>query len=413
MPSKRDYSRQIMERSDILATHSTDAGRITRPYATPALVSARSQLEQWMTEAGMTIRADNIGNLVGRFDAAPNAVGAKTFLIGGHFDSVVDAGRYDGALGVLSGIAAVQQLHDTGARLPFAIEVVAFADEEGNRFHTSFLGSSPVAGLWDPAWLTLEDDDGVTLEQAIREFGGDPHAIAQDAFDPDSLLGFIEVHIEQGPVLQDRGLPVAAVSSITGSDRATIVLHGMAGHAGTVPMTLRRDALAGAADLVLAIEQIGNATPDLVATVGKLDLAPGASNVIPGRVELTLDLRHPDPEMRSTAIGSVRERLQQIVERRELVPEWVDSPSFSETTCDSGLTDLLRAAIAAEGVEPLSLFSGAGHDAITLANITPVTMMFVRCKDGISHNPAESIMEDDVEVALHVLNRFLSTIGLK
>lgn len=410
MPSTRDYARQIMERCDVLATHSMDEGRITRPYGTPALAGARDRLAVWMAEAGMTTRVDNIGNLAGRYEAEPHAIDARTFLIGGHFDSVVDAGRYDGTLGILSGIAAVQHLHDTDTRLPFAVEVVAFADEEGNRFHTSFLGSSPVAGLWDPEWLSLKDDDGVSLEQAIREGGGDSRAIANDAFDPGSLLGFIEVHIEQGPVLQDRGLPVAAVSSITGSDKATIVLHGIAGHAGTVPMTLRRDALAGAAELVLGIEQIGSSAPGLVATVGKLDVAPGASNVIAGRVELSLDLRHPDPEVRSGAVGEVRDQLEEIAARRGLQADWIESPSFSETACDPGLSELLREAIAAEGVEPLSLFSGAGHDAITLATIAPVTMMFVRCKDGISHNPAESITEDDVGVALRVLNRFLTAV---
>ncbi len=411
MPSTREYARQLMERCDVLAVHTMDEGRITRPYGTTALANARTQLTEWMRDAGMSTRVDNIGNLFGRYDADPAATDPKTFLIGGHIDSVVDAGRYDGILGILSGIAAVRRLLDAKTRLLFAIEVVAFADEEGNRFHTSFLGSSPAAGLWDHSWLTLKDDDGVTLEEAIRRSGGDPDALAGDALNPASLLGFIEVHIEQGPVLQDRDLPVAAVSSITGSDRATILLHGMAGHAGTVPMTLRRDALVGAAELVLAIEQIGRSVPDLVATVGKLDVEPGASNVIAGRIELTLDLRHPDPKARSLANLDVRDRLQEIVSRRGLVSEWIDSPGFSDTACDPTLTDLLRDAIAAEGSEPISLFSSAGHDAITLATITPVTMMFVRCMNGISHNPAELIVEDDIEVALRVLNRFLVTVA--
>lgn len=411
MPSTRDYASQIMERCDVLATHSMDEGRITRPYGTPALASARTQLTAWMRDAGMTTRVDNVGNLFGRYDAEQATTEPMTFLIGGHVDSVVDAGCYDGILGVLSGIAAVQCLSDSRNRLPYAIEVVAFADEEGNRFHTSFLGSSPVAGLWDPSWLALEDDAGITLEEAIRGGGGDPAAVGGDALDPESRLGFIEVHIEQGPVLQDRGLPVAAVSSITGSDRATIALHGMAGHAGTVPMALRRDALTGAAELVLAIERVGASVPNLVATVGKLDVVPGASNVIAGRAEITLDLRHPDPEIRSRGIADIRDRLQEIAARRQLDPVWVDSPSFGETACDPALTEVLRESIADEGVEPMSLFSGAGHDAITMARVIPVSMMFVRCKDGISHNPAELIVEDDVEVALRVLNRLLATIG--
>lgn len=407
MPSMRDHASQIMRRSDALAAFTTVEGQITRPYGTVALLEARAQLDTWMRAAGMTTRTDNVGNLIGRYDADGTASAPITFLVGGHFDSVVDAGQYDGTLGILSGIAVVKHLHETDRRLPFAIEVVAFADEEGNRFHTSFLGSSPVAGLWDPAWLDLEDDAGVSLEAGIRSIGGDPHAIAADAIDPETVLGFIEVHIEQGPVLQDRNLPVAAVSSITGSLRATIEFTGVAGHAGTVPMTLRRDALSGAAELVLAVETIGGSEPDLVATVGKLESSPGASNVISGHANLKLDLRHPDPVVRTRAFASIRERAGEIASRRKLELHWTNSPSFTETPCDAGLTQTLRTAIAGEGIEPLSLFSGAGHDAITMSNIGPVTMMFVRCRDGISHNPAESIDEPDVEVALRVLLRFL------
>lgn len=407
MPTMRDHARQIMNRSDELAAFTAVEGQTTRPYGAGALLGARDQLAIWMRAAGMATRTDNVGNLIGRHEADAQVPAPKTFLIGGHFDSVVDAGRYDGTLGILCGIAVVEQLRETGQRLPFAIEVIAFADEEGNRFHTSFLGSSPVAGLWDPAWLALEDDDGVRLEAGIRSMGGDPHAVAADAIDPATVLGFIEVHIEQGPVLQDRNLPVAAVSTITGSLRATIELGGVAGHAGTVPMTLRRDALAGAAELVLVVEAIGGSEPNLVATVGKLESAPGASNVIPGHAHLTLDLRHPDGSVRTRAFTMVRERAESIAARRGLALDWTASPSFAETPCDPDLTDRLRTAIAAEGIAPLSLFSGAGHDAITMSRLGPVTMLFVRCRDGISHNPAESIDEPDVEAALNVLLRFL------
>ncbi len=411
MPSMRDHADQIMRRSDELAAFTMVEGQITRPYGTTALLDARAQLDAWMQAAGMRTRTDNAGNLIGRYDPDPLIPDPMTFLIGGHFDSVVDAGRYDGTLGILTGIAVVEHLHDAGQRLPFAIEVIAFADEEGNRFHTSFLGSSPVAGLWDPAWLALEDDTGVSLEDGIRSMGGDPYAIATDAVDPATVLGFIEVHIEQGPVLQDRNLPVAAVSSITGSLRATIEFTGVAGHAGTVPMTLRHDALAGAAELVLAVEAIGGSEPDLVATVGKLESSPGASNVIPGLAHLTLDLRHPDAVVRERAFARVREEAGEIAGRRSLALDWVDSPGFAETLCDARLTEQLRTAIAEEGIEPLSLFSGAGHDAITMSHLGPVTMMFVRCRDGISHNPAESIDRPDVEVALRVLLRFVLDVG--
>jgi allantoate deiminase len=412
MPTPEHLAAEIMDRCDVLATFTMDEGRITRPYGTPALAAARDRVAAWMHDAGMTTRVDNVGNLFGRFEAADGASQPRTFLLGGHIDSVVDAGRYDGTLGVLTGIAAVQALHDVGERLPFAIEVVAFADEEGNRFHTSFLGSSPVAGLWNPDWLGLADDTGITLRDGIAAFGGNPDALAGDTLDPASLLGFLEVHIEQGPVLQERNLPVATVSGITGSTKGEISLRGQAGHAGTVPMTHRRDALAGAAEVVLAIEAVGRDNPNLVATVGKLDIAPGASNVIPGDAHLTLDLRHPDPGTRAGAIAAIREQAVAIAASRGLILDWSDAPSFAETPCDPGLTSLLDDAIRAEGLEAIRLFSGAGHDAVTLAHIAPVAMLFVRCRDGISHNPAESIVKDDVAVALRVLARFLrSRVG--
>ncbi len=404
-------ARQIMERSDDLATCTMVPGQVTRPYATPALWDAREHLQTWMQAAGLVTRVDAFGNLIGRYEADPAVDSPRTLLINGHFDSVVDAGKYDGTLGILAGIAAVQHLGDAGVRLPFAIEVLAIADEEGNRFRSSFLGASSLAGKWDPTWLDLTDDDGTTLRETITAFGSDPDTIGDMTFDPATLLGFIEVHIEQGPVLEARNLPVAAVSSITGASRATIVVEGMAGHAGTVPMDLRRDALVAAAELVLAIEQIGLSEENLVATVGQMQVSPGASNVIPGRVEFTLDLRHANPAVRERAVAHLRSRLDGVASTRGVTIEWIDSPGFAGITCDPQLTTLLEGAIEAAGYEPLSLYSGAGHDALAFASITPVTMLFVRCREGISHNPAESIDEADVAVALDVLDRFIQSLA--
>ncbi len=401
----------IMDRCDALAAFTTEEGRITRLYGTPTLAAAREEVAEWMTLAGMTTRVDQVGNLFGRYEGARPE--ARTFLIGGHIDSVVNAGRYDGILGVLTGIAAVEALRDASARLPFAIEVVAFADEEGNRFSTSFLGSSPVAGIWNPAWLSLADASGITLGEAIVGFGGDPGQIADDALDPESLLGFIEIHIEQGPVLQDRNLPVAVVSAITGAEKASIALAGQAGHAGTVPMGLRRDALAGAAEIVLAIEDAGNEHDGLVATVGTLAVNPGSTNVIPGDVTMSLDLRHPDPGIRASSVAAIRERASAIAGERGLTLTWTSLPGFAETTCDAELAETLANAIRTEGYDPIRMFSGAGHDAVTLSRITPVSMLFVRCRDGISHNPLESIVVHDVEVALRVLDRFLQAIAAR
>ena len=407
----RSRADRITERCDLLARESAEDGKITRLYGTPELRAARDLLQGWMRAAGMTTRIDHAGNLIGRYEAASTVADAKTFIIGGHWDSVRDAGRYDGTLGVLSGIAAVEGLQEAGSRLDVAIEVMAFADEEGVRFHTAFLGSSPVAGSFDPAWLAMTDDEGITLGEAILEFGGDPDRLVDDALDPDDVLGFIEVHIEQGPVLQDRDVPVAVVTGITGSARAEIEFTGIAGHAGTIPMTLRRDALTGSAELILAVERVGRSVEGLVATVGKLEAEPGASNVVAGHTRQTLDLRHPDPDVRARAIDELNEVVREIGERRSLEAVWHDSPGFAETPSDPALNQALRDAIEGEGYPVVELFSGAGHDAVTMAAITPVTMMFVRCKDGISHNPAESVTIDDVAAAIAVLDRLLGSIA--
>ena len=409
--SSQERAARIMDRCDRLARESAEVGKISRLYGTPELRAARDLLDGWMREAGMTTRIDNVGNLIGRYEADPAVADPKTLIIGGHWDSVRDAGRYDGTLGVLSGIAAVEGLHDAGTRLAAAIEVMAFADEEGVRFHTALLGSAPIAGGFDPAWLAMTDDAGITLGEAIRTFGGDPEAIPGDARAPEDLLGFIEVHIEQGPVLQERDVPVGVVTGITGSARAEITFTGMAGHAGTIPMSSRRDALTGSAEFILAVERVGRSVEGLVATVGKLDAEPGASNVVAGRTVQTLDLRHPDPDVRDRAVDELDRAVKEIGERRNLEWAWHDSPCFAETPSDPVLTGTLRKAIEGESIPVVELFSGAGHDAVTMATITPVTMLFVRCKDGISHNPAESVMVEDVAAAVAVLDRFVASVA--
>ena len=404
-------ARLVMERCDILAGHSTEEGRITRPYGTPALNAAREEIDAWMRAAGMTTHVDAIGNLIGRYDAAAESAGGQqTFVLGGHFDSVRDAGRYDGPLGVLTAIAAVERLHAAGKRLPMALEVIAFAEEEGLRYGTTFLTSSPLGGTWDPAWLSRQDANGVSLEQAIRDAGGDPATVPDLARTGDSLLGFLEVHIEQGPILQEQGLPVAVVSGITGSARAEITFTGMAGHAGTVPMRSRRDARAAAAEFVLEVERAGLSRGNLVATVGQLAVEPGATNVIAGRTTLSLDLRHPDPDVRERTIGGLMDAANAIAGRRSVDVSWTDTGGFHETPSDGTLNRLLGEAIADQGIEVLEIFSGAGHDAVSMAEITPVTMLFVRCKDGISHNPLESITTEDVAVALQVLDDFIDRL---
>ena len=351
----------------------------------------------------MTVSRDNIGNLRGRYMGE----GRSTLLLGSHLDSVRDAGKYDGPLGVLVAIAAVQRLHDAGRRLPFAIEVLVFADEEGLRYGSTYLGSRAMAGHFNLADMERRDAGGISMSDAIRAFGGDPDRIAEDVLSPDGLAGYIEVHIEQGPVLEARGLAVGVVSAIAGQDRMRITFTGEAGHAGTVPVEQRRDALVVAAMFVVAVEQEARRRPGLVATVGQLEVHPGASNVIPGRVDLTLDVRHANDTVRLEASQRMIEDAHTLAEGRGLAVDVRPVSERAAVSCSPRMIALLREAIGPDAVE---LASGAGHDGVYIAELTEIGMLFVRCKGGISHNPAESVSEADVAVAIEVLSRFLELL---
>src|SRR5712691_3412472 len=333
----------VMERCDILGGYSEEPGILTRRYGTPAMRQVNERVAAWMQDAGMTVRQDNAGNLVGRYEAS--SAGARTLLLGSHLDTVRDAGKYDGPLGVLTALACVQRLHDRQERLPFAIEIFAFADEEGLRFHSSYLGSKVVAGTFEPATLRLADSEGVTLAEAMRTFGGNPDILQASKRDGSDLLGYLEVHIEQGPVLEALNLPVGVVSSIAGQSRISVHFSGEAGHAGTVPMALRHDALCAAAEFVLAVEALGRNLPGLVATVGQASVQPGASNVIPGKVTLSLDVRHQENEVRELVNDQLEEMAREICDTRELSLDWQLLQEHKTIPCAPGLTKLLEQAI--------------------------------------------------------------------
>jgi allantoate deiminase len=394
----------VLDRADRLAACSEEPGRLTRRFATPALAEAGDLVLGWMRDAGMTARRDAIGNVIGRWEP-PRGAPARTLLLGSHLDTVRDAGRYDGMLGVLVALACVERLRDA----PFAVEVLGFADEEGVRYGTAYLGSSVVAGAFDPEALARRDADAVAMADAIAAFGGDPAALDGARRDRGDLLGYVEVHIEQGPVLEAEDLPVGVVTGIAGQTRAEVAFTGVAGHAGTVPMALRRDALAGAAELVTAAE--ARATDGLVATVGELTVEPGASNVIPGRVALSLDVRHLDDATRAAAVADLRERAEGIAATRELELEWTAVQATEAVACSPALTAELEAAVADAGVRLARLPSGAGHDAAVMSRLCEVAMLFVRCAGGISHNPAEAVAAEDVAVAIDVTGRLLDRLG--
>lgn len=377
---------------------------IFRPFATDAMRRVHELVSGWMREAGMTVARDNIGNLRGRYEGT----GGATLLLGSHLDSVRDAGRFDGPLGVIVAIAAVQRLHGEGRKLPFAVEVLAFADEEGVRYGTTYLGSRAVAGTLDEADLYRRDAQGISMAEAIRSFGGDPDRIADDRWHGGDLLGYVEVHIEQGPVLEDRGLPAGVVRAIAGQDRMVVTFTGEAGHAGTVPMDRRRDALVVAAMFVIAIEQEARAHEGLVATVGRLEVRPGGTNVIPGQVGLSVDVRHADDAARLASAQRIIAGAHALAEGRGLTAEVASVSENAAVACAPRLIELM--ARAAGGDVPL-LVSGAGHDAVPMSSLTDVGMLFVRCKGGVSHNPAESVTAEDVGVAIDVLGRFLELLA--
>ena len=401
-----------MARSDALgvAPYSDMEGGLFRAWLSPAFAATHEAVGGWMAEAGMTVRTDAATNLVGRYEGT--TPDAPALLIGSHIDSVNDAGRYDGPLGVMLGIECVAALSVSARRLPFAIEVIAFGDEEGSRFPAPMLTSRAVAGGFDPATLAVVGRDGMTVGQALTASRFPPERFADAARSPGSVIAYLEAHIEQGPALEADGLSVGIVTGIAAQLRYRVVIEGMAGHAGTSSMALRRDALTAAAEAVLAVERIGSAGPDdLVATVGRLDVTPGAVNVIPGHVDFSLDIRALDHAVRDAAAEAILAELKTIAARRGVGLVAKQVHQLSASPCDPQLMDLLAAAMAAESLPERRLASGAGHDAMVMASLCPTAMLFIRCAGGISHNPAEAVDPADVEIALRVMLGFIEKFG--
>ncbi len=389
-----------------VSPYSDMADGLYRAYLTPAYVHAQDALAGWMEEAGMAVRRDPAANLIGRYDGLGPA--APALLIGSHIDSVKDAGRYDGPLGIMLGVEAVAALHRAGRRQPFPIEIIAFGDEEGSRFPAAMLTSRAVAGTLKAEALDLRDGDGVALVDA----GVDVGAYLSAARAPGTTLAYLEAHIEQGPVLEAQGLALGTVTGIAAQLRYQVMVRGMAGHAGTTSMPLRRDALAGAAEAMLAIEGIARAdASDLVATVGRIEAMPGAANVIPGEVRFTIDVRSGDEARRDRAAEAMIVALNTIAGRRGLDVTTTLVHDLPASPCDPHLIDLMDAAIGGTGQPPFRLVSGAGHDAMVMAALCPTAMLFIRCRHGISHNPAEHVDPADAERALQAMLGFIDRLG--
>jgi len=399
----------VMDWAEQLGAISDDATGLTCAYMTPAHQRTAARIADWMRGAGMRVHIDAVGNVVGRYAAA--TAGAPVLITGSHYDTVRDGGKYDGRLGILLPIALVRALHGRGERLPYELEVVAFSEEEGVRFRSTFLGSSALAGSFDPALLDALDADGVSLRAALEAAGHDPAAIPAIARERASLLGFVEVHIEQGPVLLERGLPLGVVSAIAGSSRYLVELTGAAGHAGTTPMHLRRDAAAAAAEIVLLVERRCSGHGALVGTVGQLEVPGGSVNVIPGACRLSLDIRAGDDALRLAAVDEILAGVKTICTRRGIDHRLWKLLEADAAPCAPRLMDALGESIERAGLPRFDLPSGAGHDAMRMAQLTDVAMLFVRCGNGgISHNRLETMSADDAEIAAQVLLDFLHTV---
>ncbi|HEV2432073.1 MAG TPA: allantoate amidohydrolase [Burkholderiales bacterium] len=396
---------RIMERCDALARHSELPGGLTRVFLSSEARAASDKVLGWMRQAGMQARLDAIGNAAGRYEG--ERPGLPCLMLGSHLDTVRDAGRYDGMLGVICAIECVNALNAAKKRLPFAIEVIGFGDEEGVRFGTTFLGSRAVAGIFDEKSLEAKDQTGKTLREVLREFGLDPARIPEVARKRGEVLAYAELHIEQGPVLEAEGLPVGVVIAINGFSRLRATLRGAAGHAGTVPMRLRRDALAGAAECILATERIVKAHGELVGTVGRIEAKPGAINVIPGEVLFTIDVRAPQDVLRKHAVAAIRAQIEDIAKKRNLESAVELLQEFGSTACAPRLLEQMERAVERQGLPVRRLPSGAGHDGMALAAITEICMLFVRCRDGISHSPLEAITESDAAAGARVLLDFI------
>ena len=400
------FGTELMRQADVLGLFTEDAPHVTRTYLSAQHKQAGEYLIGLMKRAGMEAGFDVLGNIVGRYVAAdPNA---PVVMTGSHQDSVRNAGKYDGLFGIITAIACVKDLNDRGKRLPYTFEVVGFGDEEGVRFGVTLIGSKAMAGNFEPAWLDKTDDNGVTMRKAIAAFGGNPDGWRDVDRRGKNVVAYVESHIEQGPVLLNEGLPVGVVTAIAGATRLRVQVTGLAGHAGTVPMGARRDALTAASEMILAVEKHCESHGGLVGTVGKIAALPGAVNVIPQDVEFTVDVRSGDDALRRNAVDALQSAFADIAKRRNVTIGVTQFFAANAAPCDPALQQSLADAIAAHGVNVRHLPSGAGHDAMEFPAVAPTAMLFVRCgNNGISHHPDETMTAEDAEIATSVFLHFL------
>lgn len=402
-PASFELAARALARCQAIAEFTETPGQITRTFLSPPMRDCHALLTKSMQELGMRVRVDAVGNLRGLLGSGDR----PRLLIGSHLDTVPNAGAYDGVLGVCIALAILEALPSS---LPFDVEVLAFSEEEGVRFRTPFLGSLAAIGRFNPQLLDLRDSGGCTLREAIQDFGLDPAQIQAAVIDY-RAFAFLEFHIEQGPVLDNANQALAAVSAIAGQSRVEVIFTGRANHAGTTPMHLRRDALAGAAEWITTLEQHARSIHELVATIGALQVSPGAGNVIPGELRASLDVRHACDSTRIAAVRSIRAQAEQIAERRGLQVMLQERLNQNAVPMDPRLVGLIERAIERIGESPRRLVSGAGHDAMIMAEKLPSAMIFLRSIAGISHHPDEAVHAEDVQKAIRAGTAILSDLA--
>jgi len=405
MPSPLDTA---IARLDELGALSDSPDYLVRTFLSPANHKAAGRIVEWMEELDMEVAHAADGTVRGILPGRnPHA---RPLLIGSHYDTVIDAGKYDGPLGIISALASLESLREKAVKLPFPVHVLAFSDEEGTRFQTTYLGSGGIVAPLDAKTLAARDADGTSISEALEKDGWHEGAV-EIRYPAGECRGYVELHIEQGRVLEEAGEPACVVSSIAGQSRLVVVLTGRADHAGTTPMPLRRDALAGAAACILAAEELAARNPPLVVTIGKIGVHPGASNSIPQTATFTIDLRHPDDASRKGSLEILKRKFDKIAKDRSLQLDWQPVQDNDATPCDAALTASLLDSLAAVTGSSLSLSSGAGHDGVMVSRICPIAMLFIRCRDGLSHHPAEFASAEDIGTGIDVLSRFLESFA--
>jgi allantoate deiminase len=400
---------QVFDRCEVIAQCSDEAGKITRLFCSPAMANAHKQIRLWMEGCGLHCQMDSLCNLLGSTTTDDDR---PRLLIGSHIDTVPNGGRYDGMLGILLGIGVVEALQSSLDQLPFALSVVAFSEEEGVRYRSPYIGSKAMVGCLDSELLDRVDDQGIRLRDAVKDFGGSVEHLAAARLREGSVIAFLEPHIEQGPVLEAENLAVGIVTGIAGQTRLTARFVGKAGHAGTVPMSMRRDALAAAAMWIQEVERIGQAREGLMATVGHVQVSPNVPNVIPGEVAVRLDARHAIDSVRIAAAKELQLRGESIASERGLELHWERCEEQNAVPTDSDLNALLKQTMEELGLPNKQMVSGAGHDAVYMSRVAPTTMLFVRCRGGISHHPDESVTQADIAVTLRTMVGFIERLSM-